>query len=207
MRVIGILDIGVGNLRSMYNAVHQSGFDPLVVGTSSEFDGLSHLVIPGVGNFAAAMSALATHTLIDGIREFASSGRPLLGVCLGMQLLATQGEESGIHEGLGLIPGTVRRLAPANELRLPHVGWNVMQVTRPHPVFGGLKGNRDFYYVHSYGVTCEVDEDVLGVTDYGGPVTAAAGRGNVIGVQFHPEKSQVNGLKVIENFCLWDGRC
>lgn len=205
--MIGVLDIGMGNLRSMANAIDQNGFDPLMVQEASAFDGLSHLVIPGVGNFGAAMSEIAARNLRHGIRDFAASGRPLLGVCLGMHLLAAQGEEGGPNEGLGLIAGTVRRLEPGPDLRVPHVGWNVLHVCRDHPVFEGVKANRDFYYVHSFAMVCESDENVLGTTDYGGPVTAVAGRGNILGFQFHPEKSQANGLKLIENFCLWDGQC
>lgn len=205
--MIGVLDIGMGNLQSMANAIDQNGFDPLIVKEASAFDDLTHLVIPGVGNFAAALSEIDARNLRDGIRGFADSGRPLLGVCLGMQLLAAQGEEGGRNEGLDLIAGTIRRLEPGPGFRVPHVGWNVLQVNRDHPVFEGVKANRDFYYVHSYAMECESNENVLGVTDYGGPVAAVVGRGNVLGFQFHPEKSQTNGLKLIENFCLWEGQC
>lgn len=205
--MIGVLDIGMGNLRSMANAIDQNGFDPLVVREASAFHGLTHLVIPGVGNFGAAMSEITVRNLRQGIRDFADSGRPLLGVCLGMHLLAAQGEEGGQNKGLGFITGTVRRLESGPGLRVPHVGWNVLHVCRDHPVFEGIKADRDFYYVHSFAMVCESDENVLGTTDYGGPITAVVGRGNVLGFQFHPEKSQINGLRLIENFCLWNGQC
>jgi len=205
--MIGILDIGMGNLRSMANAIDLGGFDPLVVAEASAFDDLTHLVIPGVGHFGAAMSEISVRNLSQGIRDFADSGRPLLGVCLGMHLLAAMGEEGGLSEGLGFISGTVRRLEPGPGMRVPHVGWNELEIRRNHPVFEGIKANRDFYYVHSFAMFCESDESVLGTTDYGGSVTAVVGHGNVLGFQFHPEKSQTNGLKLIENFCLWDGRC
>lgn len=205
--MIGVLDIGMGNLRSMANAIVQNGFDSVVVQEASAFDDLTHLVIPGVGNFSAAMSEISARNLRQSICEFADSGRPLLGVCLGMHLLAGHGEEGGSNEGLGLIAGTVRRLDPGPDLRVPHVGWNVLHVCRDHPVFEGIKANRDFYYVHSFAMNCESDENVLGTTDYGNSVVAVVGRDNVLGFQFHPEKSQVNGLKLIENFCLWGGQC
>ena len=204
--MIGILDIGMGNLRSVQNAVYQNGFDPVVVHAAAEFDDLTHLILPGVGNFSAAMPEIETRALRQPILDFVASGRPLLGTCLGMQLLMGVGEEGGLHAGLGLIHGRVTRLA-AEGLRLPHVGWNVLNMTRPHPVYEGIKKGRDFYFVHSYAAVCEEESDLLGSTEYGGPVTAVIGRANVVGIQFHPEKSQVNGLRMIENFCNWDGQC
>jgi len=205
--MIGVLDIGMGNLRSMVNAIDQNGFDPMIVRDTSAFDDLTHLVIPGVGNFGAAMAEIGTRNLGHGIRAFADSGRPLLGVCLGMHLLAGQGEEGGSTDGLGLIAGVVRKLEPGSNFRVPHVGWNVLQQCQDHPVFEGIKANRDFYYVHSFAMICDSEKNVLGTTDYGAPVTAVVGRNNVLGFQFHPEKSQTSGLKLIENFCLWDGQC
>ncbi len=205
--MIGILDIGMGNLRSVENAVFQNGFDPVIVSDAAAFDDLDHLIIPGVGNFGAAVPEIERRGLRQPILDFVSSRRPVLGACLGMQLLMATGEEGGTKAGLGLIAGRVTLLDPQGLLRVPHVGWNVLNVLRPHPVFEGIKSGRDFYFVHSYAVQCEHDADVLGTTDYGGAVTAVIGSANVIGFQFHPEKSQVNGLKLIENFCQWDGQC
>jgi glutamine amidotransferase len=204
--MIGILDIGMGNLRSVQNALFHNGFDPVVVSAADEFDKLTHLILPGVGNFSAAMPEIDTRQLLQAILDFVASGRPLLGTCLGMQLLMQEGEESGIHAGLSLIPGRVTRLT-AKGLRVPHVGWNVLNMTRPHPIFEGIKKGRDFYFVHSYAAVCDDEDDLLGSTEYGGSVTAVIGRANVVGIQFHPEKSQVNGLRMIENFCNWDGKC
>lgn len=205
--MIGILDIGTSNIRSMENAVRENGFDPLIVRQAFEFDALTHLIVPGVGNFGAAIASIAQRYQLGGLRAFVEGGRPLLGVCLGMHLLAEQGEEGGNQAGLGFIPGTVRKLEVGAGLRLPHVGWNVLNLTQDHPVFAGLKTNRDFYFVHGYAMYPSSPEFVFGETDYGGPVAAVVGRGNVLGVQFHPEKSQANGLKLLENFCSWDGRC
>ncbi len=207
IQMIGILNVGLGNLRSVENAVYQSGFDPLVVEDASAFDDLTHLIVPGVGNFGAAMPEIDRRGLRKPILDFVGSGRPLLGACLGMQLLMAVGEEGGIHEGLRLIDGRVVRMTPPPGFRVPHVGWNVVDVRRVHPVFDGIKNGRDFYFVHSYVACCVHEEDVLGVTDHGGSITAVIGRKNVIGFQFHPEKSQINGLRLVENFCRWDGQC
>ncbi len=204
--MIGILDIGMGNLRSVQNAVHHNGFDSVVVGDATGFDDLTHLILPGVGNFSAAMPEMGARQLQQPILDFVASGRPLLGTCLGMQILMSMSEEGGVHAGLALIPGKVTRLS-GEDLRVPHVGWNVLNMTRPHPLFEGIKKGCDFYFVHSYAAVCEDGNDMLGVTEYGGPVTAVIGRANVVGIQFHPEKSQVNGLRMIENFCKWDGQC
>jgi len=204
--MIGVLNIGMGNLRSVENAVYQLGFDPLVVEHQCGFDDLTHLILPGVGNFSAAMPEIDTRQLKQPILDFVASGRPLLGTCLGMQLLMGMSDEGGIHAGLGLIAGNVGRLQ-GEGLRVPHVGWNILNMTQSHPIFLGIKKGRDFYFVHSYAAVCEQEEDVLASTEYGGPVTAVVGRANVVGVQFHPEKSQVNGLRLIENFCNWDGKC
>jgi glutamine amidotransferase len=205
--MIGILNVGLGNLRSVENAVYENGFDPLIVEDASALDELTHLIIPGVGNFGAAMPEIDRRGLRAPIIDFAESGRPLLGACLGMQLLMAIGEESGIHEGFGFVDGRVVRMTPPRGFRVPHVGWNTVNIRRAHPIFEGIKNGRDFYFVHSYAAHCVDETDVLGVTDHGGAVTAVIGRGNVIGFQFHPEKSQLNGLKLIENFCRWDGKC
>lgn len=204
--MIGILDIGMGNLRSVQNAVYQNGFDPSVVNSAANFDDLTHLILPGVGNFSAAMPAIEARELRRPILDFAASGRPLLGTCLGMQLLMEIGEEGGVRPGLGLFPGKVTRLN-GKTLRVPHVGWNILKISQPHPIFQGIKKDRDFYFVHSYAALCVQHEDILGTTEYGGPVVAAIGRANVAGIQFHPEKSQLNGLRIIGNFCNWDGKC
>jgi glutamine amidotransferase len=205
--MIGILAVGLGNLRSVENGVYQNGFDPVIVRDASVLDDLSHLIIPGVGNFGAAMPEIDRRGLRQPILAFAASGRPLLGTCLGMQLLMSVGEEGGLHEGLGLIPGRVARLTPPPGFRVPHVGWNTVAMRRLHPVFDGVKERRDFYFVHAYAAACDRDDDVLGLTDHGTSVIAVVGRANVIGVQFHPEKSQVNGLRLLEDFCHWDGKC
>ncbi len=195
----------MGNLRSAYNAVYENGFDPIFVDSDSNFDDLSHLIVPGVGNFRAVMGHLEEAGLVDRIRGFAATGRPLLGICAGMQLLAEWGTESGDTPGLGLVHGRVERL-PEGKV-LPHVGWSSVKFRFDHPVLDGIKPGRDFYFVHSYALQTDHDEEFLGETEYGAPFASIVARDNVVGFQFHPEKSQANGLKLIENFCLWDGHC
>lgn len=204
--VIGILDIGMGNLASVYNAIYINGFEPMVVSDGSFLNDLTHLILPGVGNFSIAASELDARKLREPISEYVASGRPLLGSCLGMQLLVGKSKEGGINYGLDFISGSVE-LINKNNVRVPHVGWNSFSLIRSHPIFEGIKDTRDFYFVHSYHVVCDFEENKIGTVEYGQTITAAIGRNNVVGVQFHPEKSQVNGLRLLENFCNWDGEC
>lgn len=204
---VGILDLQMGNLRSVANAVDQLGFDVRIVEGAAEIDTLTHLIVPGVGAFGAASRRLAERGLLEPVRRFAAGGRPVLGLCLGMQLLATEGEEGGRHEGLDLVPGVVTRLDASRVPAVPHVGWNSVTLTGAHPVLAQVRTGVDFYFVHSFRITTSRPADVLGTTEYGDVFPAIVGRGNVVGFQFHPEKSQANGLRLIENFCGWDGRC
>lgn len=197
----------IGNLRSVQNAVSANGFDPVSVAEGRELDDLSHLIIPGVGAFAAVMAHLREANLVEPIRQFARSGRPVLGICVGMQLLAQHGREGGACEGLGLVEGTVERLVVDKDVPLPHVGWSSVNFTRPHPVLDGMKPDRDFYFVHSYAISTTNETEVIGETTYGTPFPSIIGQKNVIGFQFHPEKSQTNGLRLLENFGCWDGVC
>jgi imidazole glycerol-phosphate synthase subunit HisH len=205
--MIGLLKMPIANLKSAWNALYENGIDPILVDELSDFDELTHLIVPGVGNFRAVMENLNQRGLPAKIRAFADSKRPLLGICVGMQLLATWGTESEMTQGLNLVPGKVVKLVENGELRLPHVGWNTVSLRRNHPVFEGVKPNRDFYFVHSYGFVPDNDDDWLGETTYGRPFASVVARNNVVGFQFHPEKSQTNGIKLLENFCHWDGRC
>jgi len=145
--------------------------------------------------------------LVDPIRKHAAQGRPMMGICLGMQLLATNGVEGGGAEGLGLIRGEVVPLEVDSKLRLPHVGWNVLHPQRQHPLMKGIRTDVDFYFVHSYFFNAECDTDIVGTTEYGISYPSFVANKSVVGVQFHPEKSQRNGLRLLDNFCLWDGAC
>lgn len=204
---IGILKMPMGNLRSAYNSVYENGFDPVLVDKHCELDDLTHLIVPGVGNFTAVMHHLKEDGMLDRIRGFAASRRPLLGICAGMQLLAERGTEGGDTLGLGLIDGHVERLPEGDGRILPHVGWSSVRIRLQHPVLDGIKPGRDFYFVHSYAMHTDRDEEFVGETEYGVPFASIVAKDNVVGFQFHPEKSQRNGLKLIENFCNWDGTC
>jgi imidazole glycerol-phosphate synthase subunit HisH len=205
--MIGVLDYGMGNLRSVCNAVYEIGYDWALSDSGEDFDDLSHLIIPGVGHFATAMRQLRQHELEEPICVFAASGRPVLGVCLGMQILASHGAEGGGQVGLGLIPAKVEPLPRTAGLRIPHMGWNTVSFHQEHPLTRDAKDGRDYYFVHSFAMVCDEMRNVIGTTDYGADFASVTANGNVAGFQFHPEKSQVNGLQLLENFCNWDGRC
>lgn len=205
---IGLVRTPIGNLQSAYNAFYELGFDPVWVDREFEdYEALSHLVVPGVGHFAAVMANLVESGLAENIVKFAHTGKPVMGICVGMQILATLGTEGSQTQGLGLIKGRVDRLSTDPKVRLPHVGWNTVEFRNKHPVIEGIKEGRDFYFVHTYGMTVDDDKYALGYTNYGRKFASIVANNNVIGCQFHPEKSQVNGMKILENFCFWDGSC
>lgn len=198
--MIGIVDYGMGNLRSVYNAVEFIGSKAKLLETKEDFSDISHLIIPGVGAFASAMTNLKSKELIEPIHNFVASGNPVLGICLGMQLLASSGNEPTETTGLDIIPGSVRKF-DIPEMRIPHVGWNSIELEREHYLFQGIKNGVDFYFVHSYFFSPLQEPDVLAYSDYGIKFPSVVNRDNVTGIQFHPEKSQKNGLKILENFC------
>ena len=204
--MIGIVDYGMSNVRSVMNAVREVGCDPVLISQPDDLAEATHAVVPGVGQFAAAMRRLNETGMTEAVRSFAAEGKPLLGICLGMQLLAATGTEGGETGGFALVAGTVQRL-PDETLPVPHIGWNSVRFLRKHPVVDGVKDSRDFYFVHSYVMRCGRSGDALGSTDYGQEFTSVVARDNVVGFQFHPEKSQANGLQLLENFCRWDGAC
>jgi len=188
-------------------ALESLGWDPLLVSTPREITNASHLLLPGVGSFRAAMLRLKQGGLAEAIRGYAETGRPLLGICLGMQLLASWGVEGGGEEGLNLISGKVVALQKGPGIRIPHVGWNTVHLQSTHPLFDDTKNEVDYYFVHSFAFEAEKKNQVYSETVYGVRFPSAVGRENVFGVQFHPEKSQKNGLQILDNFCRWDGSC
>jgi glutamine amidotransferase len=205
MASIGILDLDIGNLRSVWNAVYQNGFDPEFVNNPSSIKNFDRLILPGVGSFHAAIEKLDRGGFREALLEFAGSGKPLLGICLGMQILAEEGEEGGVSSrGLGLIPGKVSRLPGGEGFPVPHVGWNNVEIRKSHPILSDVKGGVDFYFVHSYALEGESGDHAIGITDYGVNFTSIAADKNVVGFQFHPEKSQANGLKLLSKFCDWN---
>ena len=197
---IALIDYGAGNLHSVANALKAAGAEGLAITADPEaVAAADRIVLPGVGAFGACAAALrGIPGMVEAVEQrVRREGAPFLGVCVGMQLMAEAGEELGVHAGLGWIPGTVRRLAPGDPAaKVPHMGWNDVTPTAPHP----LIAPGEAYFLHSYAFT---GADVLAVTDHGGPVTAAIGRDNLLGVQFHPEKSQRYGIALLERFLAW----
>ena len=204
---VGILNLDMGNLRSVSNAITSLGHDCGLVAAPEQLERVTHLVIPGVGSFHTAMRRVTERGLRDPVRRFADSGRPVLGLCLGMQLLGSRGDEGEASRGLDLVPGCVRRLDARLAPAIPHVGWNSVDSVAAHPVLEGIRSGVDFYFVHSCHLSADDPTTVLGTTEYGERFASIVGRGNIVGFQFHPEKSQASGLRLIDNFCSWDGTC
>ena len=196
--MIALVDYGMGNVRSVLNAFESIGTEARLVSDPADVVAAEKVVVPGVGAFGDAMAALRERGLADAVRSAAAAGRAVLGICLGMQLLASRSTEFGEHAGLDLIPGSVDYLDV--ELRVPHVGWNDLTVRRADPLLSGLGDEPTFYFVHSFEFHPSDPDAVTAVTDYGRPVTACVGSGRVFGVQFHPEKSGDDGLALLRSF-------
>lgn len=205
--MIGIVDYGAGNLASVCNAFEHLGCETMLCATPTEVRDCDRLVLPGVGSFRAGMDALRERNWIEGLRAWAASGRPMLGICLGMQLLFERGEEHGPSDGLGLVPGEVIRLTPSVPNKVPHVGWNSLTSVVSHPLMAGVKPNVDVYFVHSFHCVPRDTKDIIAQCDFGGNFVAAVAHNNVAGMQFHPEKSQPAGVRMLDNFSTWNGTC
>jgi len=198
---VAIVDYGMGNLDSVARAVEECGGRPFVTGEPRDLATAAAVILPGVGAFARGMANIRERGLDRAIvDDVAASEVPLLGLCLGMQLLATTGTEGTTTAGLDLVPGVVERMADSDGLRIPHVGWNEVHHASPHPLFDEIPSGRDFYFVHSYHLRCDDPGDVIATVPYGGDLVAAVARGTVAGVQFHPEKSQRTGFRLLRNF-------
>jgi len=215
---IAIIDYGSGNLRSAAKAFERAvsvtglGLTVKVTAVPADVEAASHVVLPGVGAFADCKRGLvALPGMVEALeRAVIEKGRPFLGICVGMQLMATRGLEHGRHDGFGWIAGEVCRLQPSDAaLKIPHMGWNDLAIENGHAASnggfdaGGLETGAEVYFVHSYHLVCENTDDLIATADYGGPVTAFVGRDNLLGTQFHPEKSQTAGLTLIANFLKW----
>ena len=209
---VAIVDYGSGNLRSaakaFERAAREAGTHERVLVTASPTDvaAADRIVLPGVGAFADCRAGLyGVPGMVDALqREVIERGKPFLGICVGMQLMATRGVEYGIHAGLDWIAGDVVRIQPGKDhLKIPHMGWNELTGLRPHALLDGIAARDHAYFVHSFQLAATEPETVLGLTEYGGPITAMVGRDNLAGTQFHPEKSQATGLRLIANFLRW----
>jgi glutamine amidotransferase len=197
--VIALVDYGIGNLRSVEKALQAVGAEVTLTSDPQAILRSEKVVLPGVGAFGDGMAGLRERSLVEAIRSLTARGTPLLGICLGMQLLFEVGEEMGEHAGLGLIPGRVRRF-PGRGLKVPQTGWNQITFSAESPLLVGLENDCYAYFNHSYYCEPNRAADILAQTDYGLNYTSVTGRGNLYGVQFHPEKSQSVGLQILRNF-------
>jgi len=205
-----LIDYGSGNLASaakaLARAAASTGHEIVTTADPEVVLDAERIVLPGVGAFADCMNGLAAVPgMIEVLREkVLKEGAPFLGICVGMQLLATVGREFGDHAGLGWIAGEVVKITPDDpDLKIPHMGWNELKLLKPHPLLTGIASGAHAYFVHSFQMKPTLPDDLLATTDYGGPLTAMVGNENIAGTQFHPEKSQATGLKLLENFLRW----
>lgn len=199
--MIGIVDYGRGNLRSVEKALEKVGFETIIMTSPEELGRIDGLILPGVGAFADAMDSLKTGGWIEPLTQFAQSGRPFLGICLGMQVLFEVGEEHGEHNGLGLLAGRVVKFPPGP--KVPHMGWNSLKLEKPSFLLEGIPDGAYFYFVHSYYAAPSEKSDIIATSDYGIIFSAVVGKNNVWGAQFHPEKSSPWGLTLLTNFGKW----
>jgi glutamine amidotransferase len=200
MAKVCILDYGGGNVKSVFNMFESIGVESVISNKESEIIEASHVVLPGVGSFGEVMEKINSNLPLSVLEEeVLSKNKPFLGVCVGMQVLGTFGNEFGNHRGLNWIPGSVNKMEVGNN-SLPHVGWNTVEFTLKNKFTNGLMDNPDYYFVHSNCFKPDEESHSIGITNYGGEFTSVVQLGNIFGVQFHPEKSQVFGKKILQNF-------
>lgn len=198
--MVVIVDYGMGNLRSVQKGFERIGASAVISRDRKEIEGADRLVLPGVGAFPMCMQNLTRLDLVDSLLEFVRSGRPFLGICLGLQLLFEESEEFGPHEGLKVVPGKVKAFRKDMGLKIPHMGWNEVLFSKDTPIFKGIENSSYFYFVHSYYVDPQDKADTAAEAEYGIRFTCAVHRDNIFAVQFHPEKSQELGLTILKNF-------
>lgn len=212
--MIAIIDYGMGNLRSVHKAFAAVGHDAVVTRDPALLNKAGHLVLPGVGAFADCMANLAEYGLIEPIRKGIASGKPFLGICLGLQVLFTESEEFGVHKGMDIVPGRVRRFpfeqgsgqsisGELSPLKVPHMGWNELALERVAPPLQHVPTGTHVYFVHSYYVEPSDPSVIATTTDYGRAFVSSIWRDNIFACQFHPEKSQAVGLQIVKNFAEW----
>ena len=197
---IGIINYGLGNLASVYNACLYCNLNAKVIDTPEHINTCSHLILPGVGTFSAAMKLLESGQWVNPIISFAEASKPLLGICLGMQLLLDSGNEISPTKGLGLIPGSVNLMPSNSGFKIPHIGWNSLKILQPHPILKGINDLVDFYFVHSYACLPNSPEHLITTTEHSCIFPSIISKNSIVGVQFHPEKSQPSGLRLLKNF-------
>jgi len=204
--MVGIIHCGTGNIGSVVNAIEHLGGDARIVNSPGELEGCERIILPGVGSFLEGMGSMRSKGFETAFQKHTIElGKPTLGICLGMQLMAAFGSEGGGCSGLGWFQGSVQKLLPRTSgERIPHVGWNQLIIHREHNLLKGVATETDFYFVHSYGMQLENDADLIASCDYANGVAAIVGRDNIFASQFHPEKSQDSGLKLLENFLDWN---
>jgi imidazole glycerol-phosphate synthase subunit HisH len=202
---IAVVDYGMGNLHSVRHALEYLGADVVMATTPAQLHESERIVLPGVGAFAECVSNLRASGLVDALEvEVLAHRKPMLGICVGLQVLAREGAEHGTHAGLGWFAGSVLPLDVGDaDAKVPHTGWNDIEIRVEHPLFAGLRNDRSFYFTHSYHFVPDQRELVVATCTHGAAITAAVGRDNVFAAQFHPEKSQRNGLRLLENFLSW----
>ncbi len=197
---VGIIDYGMGNLRSVLTGLRRVSVDASIISSPDEVKNYDKIILPGVGAFGDAMNNLKKYGFDDALSDFVKKGRPFLGICLGFQLLFEESEESAGIKGLSFFKGRVRKFPELPDIRIPHVGWNTVNLKKESVLFDGIENPSYFYFVHSYYVAPENEEIVLGETDYFIKFVSTVEYENIAGTQFHPEKSQVEGLKFLHNF-------
>lgn len=203
--MVAIIDYGAGNLSSVKKALDYLGAESEITQDRDKILSASHIILPGVGSFGDAMKSMEERNLVDTVKEAAESGKPFLGICLGLQLLFESSEESPGVKGLGILKGRIVTIPRDMGLKVPHIGWNSVSLKQKDGIFKDIDDNSYFYFVHSYYLK-DADEDaVAGTTEYGVPIQCAVQRGNLSATQFHPEKSSKAGLKLLENFLKREG--
>lgn len=205
--LVVVIDYNMGNVRSVWKAFEYLGAKVIVSNSLEDIKKADRLVLPGVGAFGEGMENLKKLGIIEALEEeVIKNNKPFLGICLGMQLLAKDSEEFGFHKGLGWIDGSVKKLEPGSNFKIPHVGWNEIKIIdEACPIFSGITQKSAFYFVHSFHFIPERKENIKAVCDYGQEFVAAIQKENIFATQFHPEKSQMPGLKILENFLAWQG--
>jgi imidazole glycerol-phosphate synthase subunit HisH len=202
--MLHIVDYGMGNLRSVQKAFEHLGIEAVITANPSDLATADRVVLPGVGAFRDAIAELKRLDFVPAIRDAVSSGKPFLGICLGLQLLFDVSYEDGEHEGLGIVPGKVIRFAPQPDLKIPHMGWNSLAPQQTHPILNGIAPGSHVYFVHSYHVVPHDPSVIAATSNHGGEFVAMIAKGNLTATQFHPEKSQKVGLQLLKNFAGLD---